>query len=77
MSVKKPINRKHQLRIIIGIILTLIGIAMLFTAIIWQQILIYHKFGMIFEGIFIPHYSAWLYTGVIPLAIGAPMLNTW
>ena len=74
---KKPVNRKNRLKIIIGIILTLIGIAMLFTAMIWQQILIYHKFGMIFEGIFIPHYSAWLYTGVIPLAIGTPLLNIY
>ena len=74
---KKPVNKLHQLRIITGIILALVGSAMIFAAVVWQQILIYHKFGMIFEGIFIPHYSAWLYTGVIPLMFSAPMLNTW
>ena len=59
---------------ILGAILILIGLASVITAIVWQQILIFQKYGVLFGGdgfsIFIPHWSALLYLGIIPLFIG-------
>ena len=60
--------------IIIGATLIFAGLASIITAVIWQQILIYQKYRVLFGGdgfnIFIPHWSAWSYLGIIPLIVG-------
>ena len=64
--------------IIFSIFLTLIGIVCVIIAIVWQQILIYQKYGFLFGSdgfsIFIPHWSAWFYLGIIPFLIGWSMI---
>lgn len=64
--------------IVLGIVFLVIGIACIIMATVWQQILIYQKFGVIFGGdnftIFIPHWSAWFYLGVIPVFLGYPLI---
>ena len=54
----------------IGIILFLVGIGCIIAALIWQQVLCYQMFGAIFDHIFIPHWSAWLYCGGVPAIVG-------
>ena len=65
--------------LILGVILALVGIACVVAAIIWQQVLCYQKFGVIFGGdnftIFIPHPSAFLYVGIVPMLIGAILIH--
>lgn len=61
------------MRFAIGVILLLFGLCCVATAVIWQQVLCYQIFGAIFSNIFIPHYSAWLYLGGIPMIIGSLM----
>lgn len=60
--------------IIIGATLIFVGLASIITAVIWQQILIYQKYGVLFDGdgfnIFIPHWSTCYYLGIIPLLVG-------
>lgn len=60
----------------IGALLTLIGMGCAVCAIVWQQILCYQTFGVVFEKVFIPHWSAWFYLGIIPVAIGSVMMNS-
>ena len=64
--------------IVLGIALFIIGIGCIITATVCQQILIYQKFGVIFGGdnftIFIPHWSAWFYLGIIPTFLGYPLM---
>lgn len=42
---------------------------------IWQQVLCYQMFGAIFERVFIPHYSAWLYCGCVPVTVGLMLIG--
>lgn len=62
-------------KIWIGIVLIVLGGACAIAAIIWQQVLCYQMFGAIFDHIFIPHYSAWLYCGCIPIVIGLMLVG--
>ena len=57
----------------IGIILCLLGLGCVGCAVVWQQVLCYQMFGAIFEKVFIPHWSALLYLGVIPMIVGSLM----
>lgn len=59
----------------IGIILCLLGLGFIICAVIWQQVLCYQMFGVVFKQVFIPHWSAWLYLGVIPSCIGWVIAN--
>lgn len=59
-----------MLKFWIGIVLILIGSACVIAALIWQQVLCYQMFGAIFDQVFIPHYSAWLYCGGVPVIAG-------
>lgn len=68
---------KIKAQIIIGAILFVVGLACVLAAFIWQQILCYQKFGFIFAELFIPHLSALLYLGAIPMGIGGYMLKEW
>ena len=61
------------MRFVIGVILLLIGLGCVVAGAIWQQVLCYQMFGAIFEKVFIPHYSAWLYLGAIPMIVGSLM----
>lgn len=61
------------MRFVVGVILLLIGICCMVAGGIWQQILCYQMFGAIFEKVFIPHWSALLYLGVIPTIVGSLM----
>lgn len=58
---------------IIGAILLLFGMICLAIGGILQQVLCYQMFGAIFKQIFIPHWSALFYLGIIPMAIGSIM----
>ena len=64
-----------MIRIIIGIILLAIGFVCVLVAGIWQQVLCFQMFGVVFEHIFIPHISALLYLGIIPLCVGWCMVQ--
>ena len=64
-----------KVRVIIGIILLVAGFACVLAACVWQQVLCYQKFGFIFAELFIPHLSALLYLGAIPMGIGSCMLK--
>ena len=59
----------------IGIILCFIGLGCVGCAVVWQQVLCYQMFGVVFQKVFIPHWSALLYLGIIPLCIGWAMAN--
>ena len=59
----------------IGIILCFIGLGCMGCAVVWQQVLCYQMFGVIFQKVFIPHWSTLLYLGIIPLCIGWVMAN--
>ena len=59
----------------IGIILCLLGLGCVGSAVVWQQVLCYQMFGVVFQKVFIPHWSALLYLGIIPLCIGWAMAN--
>ena len=59
----------------IGIILCLLGLGCVGCAVVWQQVLCYQMFGVVFQKVFIPHWSALLYLGIIPLCIGWAMAN--
>ena len=61
------------MRFVIGVVLLLIGLGCVVAGAIWQQVLCYQMFGAIFEKVFIPHYSAWLYLGAIPMIVGSLM----
>lgn len=61
------------MRFVVGVILLLIGTCCVVAGGIWQQILCYQMFGAIFEKVFIPHWSALLYLGVIPMMVGSLM----
>lgn len=61
------------MRFVIGVILLLIGLGCVVAGAIWQQILCYEMFGVIFEEVFIPHRSALLYLGAIPMIVGSLM----
>lgn len=61
------------MRFVIGVILLLIGIVCIVAGAIWQQILCYEMFGAIFEKVFIPHWSALLFLGAIPMVVGSLM----
>ena len=63
------------MRFVIGVILLLIGLGCVVAGAIWQQVLCYQMFGVIFQKVFIPHWSAWFYLGIIPLCIGWAMAN--
>lgn len=54
----------------LGCALVIFGLICIVIAIVWQQVLCFQKFGVIFDEIFIPHWSAFFYLGVIPGAIG-------
>ena len=55
---------------IIGYILTILGLGCLLTAVIFQQIICYTVFGALFVCAFFPHWTAFLFLGVIPFLIG-------
>ena len=55
------------MRFWIAVVLGVVGIGCILTAAIWQQVLCYQTFGVIFDKVFIPHWSALFYLGVIPL----------
>lgn len=57
------------MRFWLAVILGVIGIGCILTAVIWQQVLCYQTFGVIFDEVFIPHWSALFYLGVIPLFV--------
>ena len=59
----------------IGIILCLLGLGCVVCALVWQQVLCYQMFGVVFQEVFIPHWSAWLYLGIIPFCSGWVMAN--
>lgn len=59
----------------IGLALCLIGVICVICGCVWQQILCYQMFGFIFDKLFIPHWSAWFYLGMIPIIIGWIMAN--
>lgn len=61
----------------IGIILVILGLGCVVTAIVWQQVLCYQMFGVVFntDNMFIPHWSALFYLGIIPVIIGWVMAN--
>lgn len=61
------------MRFVIGVILFLIGMGCVVAGAIWQQVLCYQMFGAIFEQVFIPHWSALLYLGAIPMIVGSIM----
>lgn len=61
------------MRFVIGVILLLIGLGCVVAGAIWQQVLCYQMFGVIFQKVFIPHWSAWLYLGAIPMMVGSLM----
>lgn len=61
------------MRFVIGVILLLIGLGCIVAGAIWQQILCYEMFGAIFEEVFIPHWSALLFLGVVPMVVGSLM----
>lgn len=61
------------MRFVIGVILLLIGLGCIVAGAIWQQVLCYQMFGAIFEKVFIPHWSALLYLGAIPMIVGSLM----
>lgn len=65
------------MKIWIGIVLELLGIACIIYAVVWQQVLCFQMFGVIFEKVFIPHWSALFYLGVIPLGAGFAMTNSY
>ena len=54
----------------VGFALAMLGVASIITAIVWQQVLCFQRFGVIFNEVFIPHWSALLYLGIIPIGIG-------
>ena len=57
----------------IGVILCLLGLGCVGCAVVWQQVLCYQMFGVVFQKVFIPHWSALFYLGIIPLCIGWAM----
>ena len=60
----------------LGLILYLIGLGCIITAGIWQVVLCYQRFGVIFNGVSILHWSNWLYLGVIPMVTGTFMMKS-
>lgn len=72
----KTAELKQILYMTFAIVLFLIGAAAVIYAQVMQCILSYHKFGVIIsEHIFIPHWSAWFYFGIIPTAVAAIMMK--
>lgn len=63
------------MKYVIALILIIAGGLSVLMGGIAQAVLCYQKFGALFEEVFIPHVSALLYLGVIPMFIGAWMLN--
>ena len=63
------------MKCIIGIILCLIGLSSIICAVVWQQTLCYQMFGVVFEKVFIPHWSALFYLGIVPLCVGWAMVQ--
>ena len=59
----------------VGLILWILGLSAIISATIWQISLCYQQFGVIFRGVAIPHWSNWLYLGVIPMVAGTFMLK--
>lgn len=59
----------------IGLIIFFLGICCIICGAVWQQVLCYQTFGVIFEKVFTPHWSALFYLGVIPMIIGWIMVN--
>lgn len=59
----------------IGLIIFFLGLGCILCGAIWQQVLCYQKFGVIFKEIFIPHWSAFFYLGVIPMIAGWIIVN--
>ncbi len=53
-----------------GFSLAMLGLISIVVAIVWQQVLCFQRFGVIFDEIFIPHWSALFYLGAIPALIG-------
>ena len=51
------------------------GLGCVGCAVVWQQVLCYQMFGVVFQKVFIPHWSALFYLGIIPLCIGWAMAN--
>ena len=58
-----------------GIILCFLGLGCVCCAVVWQLVLCYQMFGAVFQKVFIPHWSAFFYLGIIPLCIGWTMAN--
>lgn len=54
----------------VGFALVVLGVISIIIAVIWQQVLCFQQFGVIFDEVFIPHWSALFYLGVIPIGIG-------
>lgn len=63
-----------NLTFVIGLIVCVSGFCSILAAAIWQQVLCYQMFGAIFDSVFIPHYSAFLYLGIIPATVGWIMM---
>jgi hypothetical protein len=63
------------MKCIIGIILCLIGLGSIICAGVFQQVLCYQMFGVVFEKMFIPHWSALFYLGIVPLCVGWAMVQ--
>lgn len=61
---------------ILAILFLIGGIACVAYAGVMQMILCYQKFGVIIssEHFFIPHWSAWFYSGIVPMITGYVML---
>ena len=53
-----------------GFALAMLGVVSIIIAVIWQQVLCFQQFGVIFDEVFILHWSALFYLGVIPIRIG-------
>ena len=59
----------------IGLIIFFLVLGCIICGAVWQQVLCYQMFGVVFQKVFIPHWSAWLYLGIIPFCSGWVMAN--
>lgn len=57
------------MRYIIAIILMILGVMSVCFAEIMQCVICVQMYGVVFKQVFIPHWSAWFFLGVIPMLV--------
>lgn len=66
-------NKKYNILYWFGISMFIIGITLVLTGAILQQIFIAKEYGFLFADLLLIHWSAWFYLGWIPVIFGSSL----